>query len=416
MRIFVFGNINSGKSTLVDLLKNKYKNYSDLRIDDFRIKYGKGNFESDKYAQEMFVQSVKKHKNAIVEATGLGPLGKMLENSFRDLFGAILYVETPTSVCLERIQPEKFNNIPYPPFSESLDNTIKRCGSEFKQGDLVSLWSKKILQQFVINGNQNFTEQLDEIPLEILSHFEDVVDVLNTSGEIQSLFAFGSMSKGEMTGSSDIDLFAVTSLPVTEMEMILNLKLQPKPLFTDSIRNKLTLRYNGNLLIEIYCIKTIEEAAIFFRESKIQDVKRTIYIGDTTVIKVLEDFSNYNLNEKSLVEELISEIFYFICSLPGIKQRRDEYKYYFHGNIILHDFVRLKALLSGVQVKNYLPVNSKQFFSEEDFKVLLPPFETDQDIYIKALVPFFQEILYEAQKVYDVDITKYISFLTELKI
>lgn len=399
MRIFVFGNINSGKSTLVDLLKSRHNNYCDLRIDDFRKKYGKGDFESDKYAQEMFVQSVVKHKNAIVEATGLGPLGKMLENSFRDLFGVILYVETPISVCLERIQPEKFNDIPYPPFSETLENTIKRCGAEFKQGDLASLWSKKILHQFVINGNQNFTEQLDEIPLEILSHFEDLVSVLSASEEIQSLFTFGSMSKGEMTGSSDIDLFAVTSLTVTEMEMIINLKAQPKLIFSDSIRNKLTLRYKGNLLIEIYCIKTIEEAASFYRESKIRNVKQTLYIGDSSVIKTLEEFSNYDLNKKLLVEELISEIFYFICSLPGIQQRGDKYKYYFHGNIILHDFVRLKALLSGVHDKNYLPVNSKQFFSGEDFKVLLPPFEGDQDIYFKALVPFLLAGLHGVPKV-----------------
>ncbi len=416
MRIFVFGNINSGKSTLVDLLKNKYKNYSDLRIDDFRIKYGKGDFESDQYAQEMFVQAVVEHKNAIVEATGLGPLGKKLEKSFMDLFGVILYVETPISICLERIQPEKFNTIPYPVFSETLPNTIKRCGDEFKQGDLVSLWSKKIIQQFVIEGDQEFSDQLDEIPLEILSHFENIVSVLSASEEIQSLFSFGSMSNGKLTGFSDIDLFAVTNITADKMETILNSKLQPKPIFSDSIRNKLTLRFKGNLLIEIYCIKTIEEAALFYRESKIQDVKRTIYIGDATVIKTLEDFSNYNLNEKSLVEEIISEIFYFICSMPGIAQRRDDYKYYFHGNIILHNFVRLKALLSGVQVKNYLPVNSKQFFSEKDFKVLLPPFEIDQDIYFNALVPLFQEILYEAQKVYDVDITKYLGFLTELKI
>jgi hypothetical protein len=99
-----------------------------------------------------------------------------------------------------------------------------------------------------------------------------------------------------------------------------------------------------------------------------------------------------------------------------IKQRRDEYKYYFHGNIILHDFVSLKALLSRVQEKNYLPVNSKQFFSEEDFNVLLPPFKNDQEIYFKALIPFFRKILYEAKKIYNIEITKYLSFITELKI
>jgi predicted nucleotidyltransferase len=416
MRIFVFGNINSGKSTLIDLVKKKYKNYNDLRIDNFRRKYGKGDIESDNYAQEMFVQSIKEHKNAIVEATGLGPLGHKLERSFHDLFGIIIYIDTPVSVCLDRIQPGKFNDTPYPEFSESLENTIKRCGAEFEQDDLVSLWGKKITQQFKINGNQSFSEQLVELPLEILSYFEELVAVLKKSGKIQSLFLFGSMSKGEMTRSSDIDLFTVTNLTANEIEMILNSKLDPKPLFSDSIRNKLTLRYKGNLLIEIHCIKTIEEAEIFYRESKIKDVKQTIYISDATLIKTLEDFNNYNLNEKLLVEELISKIFYFIYSLPGIKQKGDKYKYYFHGNIILHNFVRLKALLSGVTDKNYLPENSMQYFSEEEFNSLLPSFETDPDLYLKALISFFQEVLYEAQKTYDVDIKKYLNFITELTV
>ncbi len=414
MRIFVFGNINSGKSTLIDLLKRRYSNYYDLRIDNFRKQYGKNDFESDKYAQEMFVKSVVKHKNAIVEATGLGPLGAMLEKSLKDLFGVIIYIETPVSVCLERIQPEKFNDIPYPPFSETLTSTIKRCGSEFIQGDLAALWNKKIIQQFTINGNQNFIEQLDKIPLRILSYFEDIVNVLSTSKAIQSLFTIGSMSKGVMTDSSDIDLFVVTSLPVTAVEKILTLSLHPKPLFTDSIQNKLTLRYSGNLLIEINCIKTIEDAAIFYRESKIKDVEKTVYIGGKGVTETLEEFSNYNLNDKLLVEELIGEIFYFICSLPGIKQRKDDYKYYFHGNIILHDFVRLKAMMTGTRDKNYLPVNSKQFFTEEDFKVLLPPFEENKDNYFKTLVPFFHNILYEAQKIYGLDIKKYLNYLSEI--
>ncbi|MBF9018491.1 MULTISPECIES: hypothetical protein [unclassified Oceanispirochaeta] len=123
MRIFIFGNINSGKSTLLDVLKIRYPQYSILRIDDFRRKYGKGDIESDLYAQEMFVQAVLEHENALVESTGLGPLGQRLKEAFHGLLGVILYVDTPIYLCLERIDPEKFKNTPYPVFSETLENT-----------------------------------------------------------------------------------------------------------------------------------------------------------------------------------------------------------------------------------------------------------------------------------------------------
>lgn len=409
MRIFIFGNINSGKTTLLDVLKIRYTQYSILRIDDFRRKYGKGDYESDLYAQDMFVQAVIGHENALVEATGLGPLGQRLKEAFNGFFGVILYVDTPIALCLERIDPEKFMNTPYPVFSETLENTIKRCGTEFQKGDLVSLWGMKITQHFTIKGDLNFKHQLKEIPLELLLHFEQLVAVLDTIDKIQSLFTFGSMARGELTFNSDIDVFAVTELTASEMGDYLKQEMKIKTLFTDTIRNKLTLRFEGNLLIEINCIRNIEEVALFYREAKIKNVSQSLYIGVPADIQVLEEFSRETVDEKRLVEEFISEIFYYICSLPAIMDTKDEYKFYFHGNIILHNFVRIKAILSGVKDKNYLPVQSKEFLSE-GYSVLFPPHAGNLQNYIDDTKTCFRECLSEVETAFDIDTSKYSDF------
>lgn len=45
MRLFVLGNINSGKSFLVEKLKKVFPNYHVLKIDDYRIQNCDGTIE-----------------------------------------------------------------------------------------------------------------------------------------------------------------------------------------------------------------------------------------------------------------------------------------------------------------------------------------------------------------------------------
>ncbi|MBF9018965.1 MULTISPECIES: nucleotidyltransferase domain-containing protein [unclassified Oceanispirochaeta] len=245
--------------------------------------------------------------------------------------------------------------------------------------------------------------------MELLLNFEQLVAVLDSSAKIQTMFIFGSMARGELTANSDIDVFVVTELTVSEMEDFIKQDLNTRNLFTDSIRNKLTLRYEGNLLIEINCVRNIAEAASFYREAKIKNISQSLYIGTPADIKVLEGFCRIKVDEKVLMEDLISEIFYFICSLPGIMNNKDEYKFYFHGNIILHDFVRIRAILSGVKDKKHLPAHSKDFLSE-GYNVLFPPYEGNLQNYIDDTITCFRECLTEVGTVFDIDTSKYSDF------
>ena len=102
MRIFVFGNINAGKTFLVSKLKDDYfPNYPVLSIDKYRKKYGDNSIEKEIFSQDKFVEDVFKTKDCIVECTGLGPLGKKLyyKQPFKN--DIILYIKTPINIGIE---------------------------------------------------------------------------------------------------------------------------------------------------------------------------------------------------------------------------------------------------------------------------------------------------------------------------
>ena len=55
------------------------------------------------------------------------------------------------------------------------------------------------------------------------------------------------------------------------------------------------------------------------------------------------------------ISYLISNMMYFVYSLPKLIKHNNKYKYYFHNNIIIHDFIRINEILKGNTRFNHLP-------------------------------------------------------------
>jgi len=62
---------------------------------------------------------------------------------------------------------------------------------------------------------------------------------------------------------------------------------------------------------------------------------------------------------------------YFVLSLPKLIEKDNNYKYYFHFNIILHNFIRINEVLKGNIEYNYLPFikydNYFDMFTNQEF-------------------------------------------------
>jgi len=269
VRILVFGNINSGKSTLIKKLSKQFVDYPILKIDDFRIKFGKGTWETDDYAQERFVKSVKENHKCIVECTGLGPLGKKLLKVIKGKTDIMLYVKTPLDTCLKRLELKDFSSIPYPEVEETLENTITRCQTEFDSGLLEQSWSNNVMKIIPIETN----DDLARIPFDHYDKFSDIVSVLIDNDTVKTIYPFGSYARDELTQSSDIDCFICSDQSI---DYFLDILSKLNITFIDSIKNKITLRYNNDLLIELVIIKKLVEGERYIKGSLIDDILKDV--------------------------------------------------------------------------------------------------------------------------------------------
>ena len=67
MRLFVVGNISSGKSYFIDKIKPLLPNYHILKIDEYRKSYCDGSLEKEIQMWIDFPNEIIKHNNVIVE-------------------------------------------------------------------------------------------------------------------------------------------------------------------------------------------------------------------------------------------------------------------------------------------------------------------------------------------------------------
>lgn len=367
MRIFVFGNINAGKSFVVKNLSKLFSNYQVLKIDEYRIKYGDCTVEGEQLAQNEFVKDVSTIKDGIIEATGYGSLGQKLAGSITYRNSIILKITAPLDVCLQRLEDKDFSQIPYPQVPETIDKTIERCHIEFQDQCLEKLWRDKVIDIITIDNQIDIQKQLDNIPLEHYNQFSKIIDLFIDNKDINSIISYGSLGRGELTKLSDIDMYLVTKLNVEDVLNFLensNLEFW----FSDNMKSKITLKYKvDNLLIEIIILERLSEGEQYYLGSRIENVSITIYkISDEDYIYLQDANYKNSVNIKKDVDYLVKEMIYYLLSLENIIKKQDWYKYYFHNNIILHNYIRLKALLADVEEYNYLPIHALRFIHKKE--------------------------------------------------
>ena len=98
-------------------------------------------------------------------------------------------------------------------------------------------------------------------------------------------------------------------------------------------------------------------------------------------------------NKKEIVDFTIERLDYYVESLKRLILKNDEYKYYFHNNIVVHEYVRLKAFLNGEFAYNYLPHNAKQYLTEEEWKNILYSFGDNQETHYQIVRKMSDDII-----------------------
>ena len=400
MRILVCGNINSGKSYLIDKLKTMLPKYDIAQIDAYRNQYGDGTIEKELLARTKFVEAVTRNDNIIVELSGMGPLARQLQEAIPPKTFIILYVDTDAEICVRRLKDKDFSRIPYPVYQEEMSDTIRRIGKELINGELHQLWLSKALQIIRIIS----IDELTNLPF---SHYEKLCDILKLlipNTDVKEIVAFGSLGRNELSKLSDIDLSITTTMTVDEVAKLY--KYVADITFIDTVENKVTIRF-GDILIELVIVQNQKDNMWYYVNSMVKCSEATVIKGDADLVQALQTaIDDFSFNEEKMIEQTIKRLIFFVLSLDNIAKKGDDYKFFFHNNIIIHEIIRLQLFSKGVFQYNYLPKMALDKLEGIDIKNLLYDFNIDKQKHIKNIKAITAETLKKVgcneKKYYDI--------------
>lgn len=388
MRIFVVGNINVGKSHVVNRLKEMFPNYQIMMIDEYRKRYGDGTLDGEHRVRKAFSADIIANPNAIIEFSGGSNISTLFVDQLRRNSVIVLEVNEKLEVCIERIRQKNFHHIPYPPCEEKLEETIVRLDREFKEGLIDHNFKDLVLKKYVIHSD----DDLNLLPLRQYDMAIQLAD--HFMGRYELLYTFGSMARGTMNINSDVDLFLKTEKNIDDVERDIK-SIYP---YSDIIRqhNQFAI-YQENLLLEINVIRRIEDSQRFYRMSLIKDPKKTLLLGDDNHLNELIKINS--LDSENICESLkntMMRLKYYLKSLKRVIAKGDLYKYYFHTNIVIHEYVRLTYLMTGQTAYNYLPRHAYDLISTDKWNQLVFKFEDDPNEHERIINKMVNQIIMEA--------------------
>lgn len=387
MRYIVIGNINSGKSTFSKHLKEFFPNHRFIAIDDYRKQFGDGTIAGEEHAKNRFALDVRDNTNAIVECSGGGPVAEALINHLHKNSVVIIHIDTLLEECIKRLKEKDFTKIPYPPVQEKIENTLVRIDGEFKSGRIQLLWRHVAIAWHTIT---DITE-LGKIPLNHYQLLGDVISCVKSFDPSASLFSFGSLARGELNPNSDIDLFVITEKLVGQLAEYLEKDLQ---LPIETMGNQISVFAPDNLLLELVVIKELKDASKFYSTSMIKRVDKTVYLGnDSLVIELQKILDNYTYSVEEDIQFTKARLSYYVKSLPRLINKGDDYKYYFHSNIIIHEVIRLIAFAKHHIAFNYLPKMARKYLSDEEWETLQYHLFEDKEDHYKRVKQLVDKIL-----------------------
>lgn len=389
MRIFVVGNINAGKTYLVNKLKNIFPNYPILSIDQYRMDYADGTIEKEIYTCHRFADDIIKYKDAIIEFSGGSNITVLFEDRVRSNSAIVIEVLSNLEDCLERIRFKDFSKIPYPKFSESMRDTIIRLDGLFKSNLIDKNFSRVSLKHLKITSDTD----LDTLPL---IQFENAIKIADAFENMPvSLIAFGSLSNNTLNNNSDIDLFMKTLMPfediVREIEKLYdNVEL--------IIQKQNIAIFHNQQLIEINVIKDIGEAQLYYYKSEVDSVEKTILLNEEGLLEKLNELiQNFKCDFSNEFDYTLSRLTYYYYSLPRIIKKNDSYKYFFHTNILIHEYIKLTYFMKGHRSYSYLPKMVTNFISSDILNALSFSFRDDMEDHLSKIKSLINRIVIDAK-------------------
>nr|MBF4381899.1 hypothetical protein [Vibrio anguillarum] len=168
MHIYIFGNLNSGKTMLSKQMQGRLPEFTYLSLDEYRIRFGDGTEQGEQLACEHFLAAVKQQENAIVEFTGYGQTASLLTNQLDRKTGILICCTRDIEQSINAIDDEKYSKIPYPSSYkrlQSVDETIRYLKDKIIPTELESHWQRQIWQSYSFDFSDNFDSFWSAFPL-----------------------------------------------------------------------------------------------------------------------------------------------------------------------------------------------------------------------------------------------------------
>ncbi|ELV8643684.1 hypothetical protein QNE66_003360 [Vibrio vulnificus] len=417
MHIFVFGNLNVGKSTFCKALSEKLPTYTLLSLDCHRQLYSDGSLEGEVLACDKFVDAVANTPNAIVEFTGCGPVAEKLQAALTHKCGILVVITRNMAENIASLDSEKFENVPYPieyKQQQTLVETIEQLEERTSLSALEQAWQGQIWQSYTHDLEQSFHAFWDTFPLEHHDRIERINRFALSETDIDVAVIYGSLGANQVALDSDIDYFIQSSEPASYWLEALQSYFGHEVVHTDILDNKITLRFRTALLIEVVVGKQLSDIALYYRESLIHNCDFTFVKGKVEHRNELISFLEQQVSNSNSVASIASELYFLFCSLPKLVKSNDVYKYSFHTMIIRHYAIQLEHLLIGNSAHNYLPKQAAANlpgFPWMSFEI--PPKSIDPNQYF-SLHNYLKELFQRLEKAGLLEVDKYFSKQTEL--
>ncbi|HNZ25843.1 MAG TPA: nucleotidyltransferase domain-containing protein [Spirochaetota bacterium] len=377
---------------MIEKLKTVLPDYRILKIDDYRVQNCDGSIEKEEHLWETFPQEILKYKNVIVELSGGGKVSENIVNLFAMNSFIVLKLNAPADVCIARSKTKSFSKIPYPyyPGMGDVSDTIKTIDKNMSDGCIEKIWNKALN---IISTNSNV--DVDTLPLiqyEMIFKLREILSVLKSS-----VFLYGSAGRNEMTTLSDIDMYILTLEPFEKVFELLNKSFSGVRIMS----NTFIIRIKS-VLAELKCINDINDSELFYNRSLIKNPEKTLLKDDYSVLQKLEEFSKIKLDYKNEVKYTVERLIYYMESLPRIIAKGDEYKFYFHNNIVIHEYVKLKAFLQNNFDYSYLPLQAKKYLSETEWNDIVFGFHDNLTAHYNTVKNMVLKLIREIEKKYEI--------------
>ncbi len=165
MKVLVFGNVGSGKTTFINRLRVIYP-FRKTLIDDFRKEYGDCTMDKEMLARNKFLAAAKKNENQFIECLGVGSVADKLFEvicSSNELIICIVLVSS-RHTCLSRLSDRNWD-IPFPHSIDKVNSLVERTEYKIANNEIEELWGRRASTIVLVRHNE-LTADLENIMAE----------------------------------------------------------------------------------------------------------------------------------------------------------------------------------------------------------------------------------------------------------